>query len=446
MKNPKSYLKFVSAVRATGRLPHFDLGGGVGLSSVAPQGTPGQGTKITGISGALTPQSAFTAQLAPTQFLNYAPVANQAVAQGTNTYNQIGANINQEQGLENTFGAQVNGGGPNPAQAALAQNTATNVANQAALAAGQRGASSNAGLIARQVGQAGAGTEQQAVGQAATLQAQQQIAAEQNQAAIQGQIGQQLGQQQAGATNLLGTAANATNAQNQASIANYSNTQGINAATAAANAQASQKTGGGLLGGLSSAIGSLFYQGGEVGHYADGGAASPSSFVANFLKGNTSSNNDTFATGLQTLGSKIGSDIKGAFSSPTAAPLDQATQNLQDSAGTTSLTSPLQQSAGTILEAKGGKVPAMVSPGEQYLPPADVKKVEKGANPLQVGERIPGKPKVKGNSLKNDTVPKLLEAGGVVIPNDIMQSKDAPNKAARFVQAIQAKQGLKRKR
>lgn len=90
--------------------------------------------------------------------------------------------------------------------------------------------------------------------------------------------------------------------------------------------------------------------------------------------------------------------------------------------------------------AHGGLVPALVSPGEQYLPPKAVKKVTKeGKNPLAVGERIPGKPKVKGNNYKNDTVKKNLESGGIVIPNSIMQSKNPHFEAMKFVHATIAK-------
>ena len=81
---------------------------------------------------------------------------------------------NQSQ-VYNQLQGVVNGTGPNPAQAQLAQATGTNVANQAALMAGQRGAGSNVGLIARQAGQQGAATQQNAVGQAATLQANQSL-------------------------------------------------------------------------------------------------------------------------------------------------------------------------------------------------------------------------------------------------------------------------------
>jgi hypothetical protein len=90
--------------------------------------------------------------------------------------------------------------------------------------------------------------------------------------------------------------------------------------------------------------------------------------------------------------------------------------------------------------AEGGKVPALVSPGEQYLPPKDVKKVLKeGKNPLTIGERIPGKPKHPGNDYRNDTVKKTLESGGLVIPNKVMQSNRPHWEAMKFVHAHMAK-------
>ncbi len=83
--------------------------------------------------------------------------------------------------------------------------------------------------------------------------------------------------------------------------------------------------------------------------------------------------------------------------------------------------------------AKGGeseKVPAMVSPGEVYLPPDAVERVKHGADPLKEGMRIPGKAKVKGDSLKNDTVPADLDVGGVVIDR---KHVGHPDKARLFV-------------
>jgi len=96
-----------------------------------------------------------------------------------------------------------------------------------------------------------------------------------------------------------------------------------------------------------------------------------------------------------------------------------------------------------VTAARGGKVPAMVSPGEKYLSPRDVKKVERGANPMEVGEKIPGKPRVKGakNSYANDTVPKTLEEGGIVLPRSVTQAKHPHWAAHKFVSAIMAKNG-----
>lgn len=96
--------------------------------------------------------------------------------------------------------------------------------------------------------------------------------------------------------------------------------------------------------------------------------------------------------------------------------------------------------------AHGGKVPAMVSPGEKYLPPSEVKNVVQGKKPVtKAGETIPGKAKVAGDSLKNDTVKKTLTEGGIVIPRTVMQSQNPEDSARRFVAAVMAKKSHKRK-
>lgn len=90
--------------------------------------------------------------------------------------------------------------------------------------------------------------------------------------------------------------------------------------------------------------------------------------------------------------------------------------------------------------AGGGMVPAMLSPGEKYLPPKEAQEVAKGdKDPMDAGRMIKGKAKVAGDSLKNDTVPAKLKAGGVVIPRSIMQSEDPAGNAAKFVAAELAK-------
>lgn len=99
-----------------------------------------------------------------------------------------------------------------------------------------------------------------------------------------------------------------------------------------------------------------------------------------------------------------------------------------------------RSSAGKYLMAHGGSVPAMVSPGEVYLPPEKVEEVARGGkDPLKSGKKIPGQAKVKGDSLKNDTVSTQLEEGGVVIPRTVVNSKNAPEQAAKFVAAVLAR-------
>lgn len=228
----------------------------------------------------------------------------------------------QQQGTANMYHGLATGTGPNPAQAALNQSTGQNVANQAALMAGQRGAGSNVGLLARQSAQQGANTQQQAVGQSATMQANQQIAGLQGLAAQQAAMGNtqqqigglgttQAGMQQAGinAQGALGgqqtaqqmaanqavnnqanvmagqqiagtgaaTQAQLANAgQLQGAVANYntanvSNNNSVNAgntALATTNMQGNQAMMGGLLGGVGSIMGGA--RGGYVG-MAEGG-------------------------------------------------------------------------------------------------------------------------------------------------------------------------------
>ncbi len=151
--------------------------------------------------------------------------------------NGVGTQQSAIRGLQGLAGQQQNtagmyqniasGTGPNPAQAALNQSTGQNVANQAALMAGQRGASQNVGLLARQAAQQGAATQQQAVGQGATLQAQQQLAGLAGLQGAQAAIGNtqqaigglgttQANMQQAGINNMAGQGAALTAAQQQA--------------------------------------------------------------------------------------------------------------------------------------------------------------------------------------------------------------------------------------
>jgi hypothetical protein len=104
---------------------------------------------------------------------------------------------------------------------------------------------------------------------------------------------------------------------------------------------------------------------------------------------------------------------------------------------------------GGLFKAEGGpvgKVPALLSPGEIYLPPGGAEKVAKGVDPKAVGKEVPGKPKVSGakNDYANDTVKASLDEGGVVLPRSVTKSKDMDKKAIAFAQAVLAHHGLKK--
>ncbi len=130
----------------------------------------------------------------------------------------IGAQTGAIGGLQDVLAQQqgvANGTGPNPAQAMLNQATGQNVANQAALMAGQRGAGANVGLMARQAAQQGAGIQQNAAGQGAAMQAQQQMNAlnsmGQTNQAIAGVGSNLTAQQQAALGQLYGQGSGALN-------------------------------------------------------------------------------------------------------------------------------------------------------------------------------------------------------------------------------------------
>lgn len=315
--------------------------------------------------------------------------------------------LNAQQGLQHQgdvysqFANVAAGQGPNPAQAMLANATGANIANQAALMAGQRGAAANPALIARLAAMQGSNAQQQAAGQAAALQAQQSL----NALGAMGNLAnQQVSQQASGISNLGQMSQNQQNAllgsianQNQAAANMYGTQADL----------AKQQTGG-----LFDVIGNLT---GGIGKVISG------------IKTSNTNNNTIDTTDTTTPKSDQTAEAAegGAVADLPKGPRSKVGQFL----------------AGAPMMAQGGKVPALVSPGEQYLKPQDVQKVKQGANPLKVGERIPGKPMHPGNDYRNDIVPKTLEEGGIIIPNKVMQSKDPKKAAADFVAAVLARKG-----
>lgn len=333
-----------------------------------------------------------------------------------NSYQNVQNALGTQQNLLGQFQNVAAGQGPNPAQAMLNQATGQNVANQASLMAGQRGAAQNVGLLARQAGQQGMQAQQQAAGQGASMQAQQQLGALNS-----------LGQQTASITQAQ------QNEQNILQNANSANNQ-IHGQLANTTMQGQQGLIGGAMSGISSAIG--LAKGGEVNKMAAGGMPSGYNTLAGASAapmGSSAGPQSGFAQSLSQP-SQFSSDNSGAQSLQQGAsgmfkkkspkdPMSGATsmQRSDDSEfGSSSIgnsgVSGLGE-IGTMVGAKGGSVGAA----------------------LKQGGHVPGKAKVKGNSYSNDTVKALLSPGEVVIPKSVMESKDPINGAAQFVQAVLAK-------
>ena len=362
--------------------------------------------------------------------------------------------IQQQMILGQQLAAATQGQGPTVAGTQLAETTGQNVARQQAMLAGQRGASANVGLLGRNIAQVGAQTQQQAAGQAATLRAQEQLAARQQLAALSGQQLGQVGAAQA--TGLQGTAQAQQNILD--AIARRNATQ---AAIASGNQQFQAGLVGGLIGGGAQALGAGgFAKGGEVTkEKKDKELTASERFAKGFESGMTGAQGN-YGAGAQAgmgAGKAVGSALSSLFK-PKVAGQTQGGYAGANLGVPTQMPAPVNpmvtpQAIGQIKLpdyqpgfAEGGKVPAMVSPGEKYLPPEEVKKVAKGQKePHKAGVKIPGQARVQGDSLKNDTVPMTLEEGGIVIPRSVMNSKDPAEQARKFVAAVLAKKQSKRK-
>lgn len=496
-------------------------GGGSGMNYQAQAAPIAQGVNTNqtgsayqGVQGSLNDQAAFvnavagqnglgnqSQALSSMQGLGGQMAANNGAGNQASTYGQM-------QGLANQLGVQAQGGGPNPALAQLNQTTGQNIANQAAMAASQRGAASNVGLMARQAGQQGAATQQQAVGQAAVMRSQQQLAAEQALAQQQGQmagvantqVGQQQNQQanvanlagqqvsqQSGAINNYGQAqqgeqANLLNAMgqyNNSSVGMQSNMNSANAGLQDVVAKGQGSLFSGIVGGVGQA--SAFANGGVV-HMADGGpigtppppitvgtssSSAPQSFAGRFLQGvstgmgapaaggtSGTQNDNSMAGGVQEGIGQLGGRAKKALMDALRNNSNSTSVTPPPSSGTISITSPAADSTAvtgadaTGLAGAGAADAAGATAGEGA---AAAGAADAGATfsladlaPMAAlaaskGGGVPGKAKVRGNNLKNDTVPAMLSPGEIVLPRSVTQSADPVHSAAKFVAAILAK-------
>jgi hypothetical protein len=361
-------------------------------------------TNLSDVQGSLSGQKDLATQLRE----------QNALQNQTNIYNQL-------QGV-------VAGTGPNPAQAMLANQTGANIAAQNALMASQRGAGANPALIARQAAMQGANLQQQATGQAAALQAQQSLGA-------LGTAGQLANTQ---ASQLLQGTNQYTNAalQGQSNLLNAKNAQDANAIANATqinkNAQENQGRQAQLAGNVNNAVGTAIA--GPLGTALTNALTPAAQPPPDPMAGTPVEQQPSYNENYVPTDTTAPTEIAPAGSSVAFA-----------NGGPVSYAGRLHHQ---VKMAKGGPVPAMVSPGEKYLPPAAVNAVKQGANPMAVGKTVPGKPKVSGNknSYKNDTVPATLQEGGIVLPRSVTQAKDPAKKAHEFVAAIMKQRALKRKR
>lgn len=380
-------------------------GGAAGGAAAGTAILPGIGTAIGGVLGAIgglfggsQPQLPnITDPVTGAQITNAAGqvVASQQQLQAfSDTLNGVNG-VQNQQSVLGQFQQVANGQGPNPALAALAQQTGINVSQQASLMAGQRGAGANVGLIARQAAQQGVSTQQQAIGQAATTQANQSLGALNSEANI---AGAQVGEQQGALS-----AANASALNNQGQILGAQGGYNSSLTSGQGNVNSTQ------AGLTQSALG--------AGLTVAGGIAQAGGLNKTYQSVPTT---NTGAPAGQTRQLSTGQTLSSG-------------QNQTLAQGGRVVQGPHRSHVANFLAlSKGRAVPAMVSPDEISLNPDQVTQVLNGANPFKVGEKIPGKAKVKGDSRANDTVSRTLQEGGVVIPRHIALTRN-PDKAALFV-------------
>ncbi len=318
----------------------------------------------------------------------------------------------------------ASGQGPNPAQAQYTQNVQDLAKQQSGAISSVQGISP--ALAARMASQQGSAAMQNAAAQGATTAAQQQLGA-------MGQLGN-IGSQMQGASNSM-----------------QQNMNNANMGLAQTTMQGQQGFIGGLLnaGGKAAGMAMGAAGGGMVPAMAGGGGVGPMSSFTQFLQSRAESSAAPAVEQPAQMPAVSGFDkglggIKPGGGGP-AAP-SKTPENIGQGPTMANMGQPVNgipysqpQMYGSGMMAMGGKVPAMLSPGEKYIPPGKVGQAAASANPLAAGKTVPGKPKVAGNSYSNDVVPAKLDTGGIVIPNSIMQSKNPEKGAHDFISNIIAK-------
>lgn len=333
------------------------------------------------LSGAAGGQSNFHANAATGDAKfheqNLQPAINTAQSDYSNQLGMANQVFGQQGDLASQLRAQSMGQGPNIAGMQLADATNRNNQQAAGAIASQRGL--NPALAARLIAQNQASNNQTAAGQSGQLRAQEIL---NSQNALANVYGQQVQNAQGGgglANQNLGINQGAQQAQNNSIVTANDNANSLNQKTAESNAAAAQSASGGFLNGLGSAA------------------------------------------------LKIG---LGAATGGASTLLDAGTSAAKGS-------SMFAYDGGEIPAfLKGGKVPAVVSPGERVLNPHEAEEVRQGKNPTKMGHKVPGKAKVEGNSPENDTVPAKLKPGTVVVPRSVENSDNPEQKGKDFIKAL----------
>lgn len=339
-------------------------------------------------------------------------------AQG-NLMNALAAQngIGNQSQVYNQLQGVINGTGPNPAAAQLAQATGANTANQAALMAGQRGAGSNVGLIARQAAQQGAANQQNAAGQAATLQAQQSLNALNNAGNIANtQTANQL------AATTQNTQARQSEQQNLLNaIGGYNATQaGLQSGVNAANASLANTSLGNqqkfLSGSLNNGVA------GVASMLADGGTVSaPQSSFGKFLNG--------WQNNAVNSGQTYQDQAPMQFSSDNSME--------QNGAGVSHGLGQLLSKLTSAAPVEGGGASAM-TPVAAVAQGGAIQDHRAGG-PVKATNKSE-KATVKGNSYSNDKIPAVLSEGEFVIDRESMNDKSPLGEATRkLVEALKAK-------
>lgn len=400
--------------------------------------------------------------------INAAATPEQLAAAQGNTQNALGqqnAFVNALQGqngiqnqsnVYNQLQGIANGTAPNPAldaqNVALANATGANVANQAAMMAGQRGASANAGLMARQAAMQGGAIQQQAAGQGAQMQgnliAQQQANALNQMGNISGQQVGNLGNaNNAAAQTALQQQQNLIGGMNGTNNANVANADSINKANSADN-KASKDVMGSLINAGGSALSMLSDKDAKTNVKSGEGAvkqlldkAQPKEYNYKDAANGQGKHVSPMAQDLEK--SEIGKsmvmdtpqgkvvDYGKGFGAILAAQsmLHKRLDSLEKSMKPDSSEGVAEESEAAPVDHKGPKSKL----GQHF------------AQGGRVSHVVPGKAKVAGDSLKNDTVDAKLSPGEIVIPRSIATSKNAPAEAAKFVAACLAKSAKRKK-